>query len=128
MAAFCGLDLRGGIGFSIHRRTLVKHGNRLTLTRNRQRRTDANFIGTARPGQLANPGKNKGRGMTETVQIALITAVINGAVTWGIISTKLEWLRRDIDELKMRVSACENRHHAAFEKTQVIRKFKTANL
>lgn len=49
--------------------------------------------------------------MTETVQIALITALINGAVTWGIISTKLAWLRRDVDKLDMRAAACEAMHH-----------------
>ena len=49
--------------------------------------------------------------MSETVQIAVITALINGAVTWGIISTKLQWLRRDIDDLKIRVNACESRHN-----------------
>ena len=49
--------------------------------------------------------------MSETVQIAAITALINGAVTWGIISTKLAWLRRDIDDLKVRVNSCETRHY-----------------
>lgn len=49
--------------------------------------------------------------MSETVQIALITALINGAVTWGIISTKLAWLRRDVDKLDVRATACENRHN-----------------
>jgi hypothetical protein len=49
--------------------------------------------------------------MSETVQIAMITALINGAVTWGIISTKLAWLRRDVDKLDMRATACEAMHH-----------------
>ena len=49
--------------------------------------------------------------MTEAVQIALITALINGAVTWGIISTKLAWLRRDVDKLDIRVAACDSRHN-----------------
>ena len=35
--------------------------------------------------------------MSEAVQIALVTAIVNGAVTWGVISTKLAWLRRDVD-------------------------------
>jgi len=48
--------------------------------------------------------------VSESVQIALVTAVINGAVTWGIISTKLAWLRQDIDALQARVNACELRH------------------
>lgn len=37
--------------------------------------------------------------MSEAVQIVLATAVVNGAVTWGIITTKLQWLRRDVDFL-----------------------------
>ncbi|MDP1740079.1 hypothetical protein [Polaromonas sp.] len=45
------------------------------------------------------------------MQIALVTAIINGAVTWGVVSTKLAWLRRDIEKLEGRVSACEARHH-----------------
>lgn len=49
--------------------------------------------------------------MSETVQIALITALINGAVTWGIISTKLAWLRRDVDKLDVRATACEAMHY-----------------
>lgn len=49
--------------------------------------------------------------MSEAMQIALVTAMINGAVTWGVVSTKLAWLRRDIEKLEDRVSACESRHH-----------------
>lgn len=49
--------------------------------------------------------------MSEPIQIVLVTAMVNAAVTWGIISTKLDWLRRDIDDLKARVYACEARHH-----------------
>lgn len=45
--------------------------------------------------------------MTEAVKIALITAVLNGAVTWGVVSTKLEWMRADIDKLEARVQAME---------------------
>lgn len=33
----------------------------------------------------------------EAVIVALLTAAINGAVTWGVVSTKLDWLRRDVD-------------------------------
>lgn len=45
--------------------------------------------------------------MSEAVQIALVTAVINGAVTWGVISTKLAWLRSDVDKLIQRVEEFE---------------------
>lgn len=37
--------------------------------------------------------------MSETLLIALVTSVLNGAVTWGVVSTKLAWMRRDIDDL-----------------------------
>lgn len=36
--------------------------------------------------------------MSETLLIALVTAAINGAVTWGVVSTKLAWMRRDLDD------------------------------
>lgn len=49
--------------------------------------------------------------MSEAVQIALITALVNGCVTWGIINTKLAWLRRDVDKLDQRASACESLHY-----------------
>lgn len=48
--------------------------------------------------------------MSETLQIVLASALMNGAVTWGVMTTKLAWLRRDVDELKDRLKACELRH------------------
>lgn len=42
--------------------------------------------------------------MSEAVQLVLITTLINSAVTWGIVKTQLQWLRRDVDELR------EHRH------------------
>ena len=51
--------------------------------------------------------------MSEAVQIALVTGLINGAVTWGVVSTKLAWLRRDIEKLEARVNACEMRHNVS---------------
>lgn len=52
--------------------------------------------------------------MTEPWQIALLTAGINAAVTWGIISTKLEWLRRDVDLAHERLDqALERLEHLA---------------
>lgn len=50
--------------------------------------------------------------MSETVQIAIVTAIINGAVTWGIISTKLAWLRRDVDNLEHRMNQLDRRTEA----------------
>jgi hypothetical protein len=31
--------------------------------------------------------------------VAMIGAILNAAVTWGVVSTKLAWMRRDIDTL-----------------------------
>ena len=45
--------------------------------------------------------------MSEAMQIALLTALVNGAVTWGIVSTKLAWLRRDMEKVEERITACE---------------------
>lgn len=41
--------------------------------------------------------------MSDSVYTAIVTAVLTGAVNWGILSTKLAWMRRDIDELKGRM-------------------------
>lgn len=45
--------------------------------------------------------------MSETVWLALLTAVLNGAVTWGVVSTRLEWLRRDVDSILSRLQHLE---------------------
>ena len=29
----------------------------------------------------------------------LASALLNGAVTWGVITTKIQWLRTDIDKI-----------------------------
>lgn len=42
--------------------------------------------------------------MSDAIIIALMSTIINGAVTWGIISTKLAWLRKDVDELTKRMN------------------------
>lgn len=41
--------------------------------------------------------------MSDALLTAIVTAVVTGAVNWGILSTKLAWMRRDIDELKGRM-------------------------
>lgn len=38
--------------------------------------------------------------MSEAVQVAAITLVVNAAVTWGIVKVQIAWLRRDVDELR----------------------------
>jgi hypothetical protein len=45
--------------------------------------------------------------MSEAVWLALLTAVVNGAVTWGVVSTKLAWLRRDVDDIRSRLMHLE---------------------
>ena len=42
-------------------------------------------------------------GIGEALLIALVSAVINGAVVWGVVSTKLEWLRADVDHAHRRL-------------------------
>lgn len=39
-------------------------------------------------------------------------AIINGAVTWGVIRTKLDYLRRDIDTAHKRIDRVEDRVNA----------------
>lgn len=41
--------------------------------------------------------------------IALFTALVNAGVTWGIVSTKLAWLRSDIDRLEKRIDGLSDR-------------------
>lgn len=38
--------------------------------------------------------------MSAEAWLVIIGAVLNGAATWGVISTKLAWIRRDLDELR----------------------------
>lgn len=42
-------------------------------------------------------------GIGEAVLIAVVSAIINGAVVWGVVSTKLEWLRADVDHAHRRL-------------------------
>lgn len=45
--------------------------------------------------------------MSDPLLIAVLTAAANGLVTWGVVSTKLAWMRRDIDELRERMRSIE---------------------
>lgn len=47
--------------------------------------------------------------MSENIVLLVVGAVINGAVTWGVVSTKLEWMRRDLDALAERMAYLERR-------------------
>jgi hypothetical protein len=46
----------------------------------------------------------------DSLLIALIGAIVNGAVTWGVVSTKLAWLRADLDEARQRLNNLERAH------------------
>lgn len=37
--------------------------------------------------------------------LVILSALVNAAVTWGVVSTKLAWLRRDIDYAHARIDA-----------------------
>lgn len=45
--------------------------------------------------------------MSDGLFIALVSALLNGAVTWGIVSTKLAWMRRDLDDHHARLQYLE---------------------
>ncbi|WP_431257219.1 hypothetical protein ACQ86G_21540 [Roseateles chitinivorans] len=45
--------------------------------------------------------------MSESLLMALATVAINGAVTWGVVSTKLAWMRRDLDAHDSRITYLE---------------------
>jgi hypothetical protein len=47
--------------------------------------------------------------MSENIAILVLSAVVNGAVTWGVVSTKLEWFRRDLDNHAARLDYLERR-------------------
>lgn len=47
--------------------------------------------------------------MSDNLLLLLGGAIINGAVTWGVVSTKLDWMRRDIDALISRVGHLERK-------------------
>lgn len=43
--------------------------------------------------------------LLETFLTVGAAAIVNGAVTWGVVSVKLEWLRRDVDAAHDRLDA-----------------------
>lgn len=47
--------------------------------------------------------------MSETITLLIISAVLNGAVTWGVVSTKLEWMRKDLDTIAERLAYLERK-------------------
>lgn len=47
-------------------------------------------------------------GLVETLLVIVVTAVVNGAVTWGVVSTKLDWLRADVDHAHRRIDLLDD--------------------
>lgn len=47
--------------------------------------------------------------MSEALWIVLASAALNGAVTWGVITTRLAWMRRDLDDHHLRLQWLERR-------------------
>lgn len=39
----------------------------------------------------------------DTVLVVLVSAVLNGAVVWGVVRTELKYLRRDVDHAHKRI-------------------------
>jgi hypothetical protein len=50
--------------------------------------------------------------MSDTLVIALLGALFNGCVTWGVVSTKLAWMRADLNRHEARLDALEKRREA----------------
>lgn len=48
--------------------------------------------------------------MSDALILAFVGAAINGAVTWGVVSTKLAWMRRDIDDLRAAFTKLQERY------------------
>ncbi len=47
--------------------------------------------------------------MPDELVVMILSAVVNGAVTWGVVSTKLAWHRRDLDDHHERLRALEGK-------------------
>lgn len=45
----------------------------------------------------------------EKLTFPLITLVLNAAITYGVISTQLQWLRSDLDRQQRQIERIENR-------------------
>lgn len=37
--------------------------------------------------------------LSDDLVFMLLSAILNGAVTWGVITTKIQWLRKDVDKI-----------------------------
>lgn len=50
--------------------------------------------------------------MSENLLLVLASAVANGLITWGVVTTKLDWMRRDLDDHHTRLQWIERREAA----------------
>ncbi len=51
--------------------------------------------------------------MTAEAWLVIIGAILNGATTWGVVSTRMAWMRRDIDDLRAWRASVEARRQEA---------------
>ncbi|VTU20805.1 hypothetical protein SRS16CHR_02717 [Variovorax sp. SRS16] len=49
--------------------------------------------------------------MSPELLLAIGSVIVNGAVTWGVLSTKLDFLRRDVDHAHKRLDSLSDRMH-----------------
>lgn len=49
--------------------------------------------------------------MSDTLLTAIVTAIVTGAVNWGVLSTKLAYMARDIEALQRRMDDVTALHY-----------------
>lgn len=50
------------------------------------------------------------------VGLIVLTAVVNGAVTWGVVRTELKYMRRDVDRAHTRLDRIEDQRLSLVKK------------
>ena len=45
--------------------------------------------------------------MSDAVWLVIISGIVNGAVTWGVVRTEMKYLRRDVDHAHKRIDDYE---------------------
>jgi hypothetical protein len=56
--------------------------------------------------------------VTPELLITLLGIAVNAAVTWGVLSTKLDFLRRDVDHAHKRIDSHSDRIGLIAERTR----------
>lgn len=49
------------------------------------------------------------KSMAEKLMIPIATLAVNAAVTYGVVSTQLQWIRADLDRQQRQIERMENR-------------------